>query len=92
MLEVKKLSSEELQERDRAAQPAPQPATGSPDKLTQLVKTATSVRALHDVLDRRATLKEQRLSYAETRRFRVSSVDDEEGKRFVAIDVLSQFL
>ena len=82
MLEVKKVSAEELQERDRAE------SSGSPKKLSEVVQTATNVRALHGVISLQGT----RQSHAETRRFRVNSDCNEGDKRFVSIDVLPHFL
>ena len=82
MLEVKKVSAEELQERDRAE------SSGSPKKLSEVVQTATNVRTLHDVISRQGT----RQSHTETRRFRVNSDCNEGDKRFVSIDVLPHFL
>ena len=82
MLEVKKVSAEELQERDRAE------SSGSPKKLSEVVQTATNVRTLHDVISRQGT----RQSHTETRRFRVNSDCNEGDKRFVSIDVLTHFL
>ena len=82
MLEVKKVSAEELQEHDRAE------SSGSPKKLSEVVQTATNVRTLHDVISRQGT----RQSHTETRRFRVNSDCNEGDKRFVSIDVLPHFL
>lgn len=89
MLEVRKATPAEMGKSDSMGSGHTAQDDASPNDMYDVVKAATSPARLHTALDR---ANKRRDSSQRMSRYRVQNDCDEDGKKFISIDVLPHFL